>query len=441
MITRIAPIAATMLLTLTACGSDDETAAAGPNSTVTPVASLAAAAVDDLQAYWSEQFPALYGSEYVPLKGGVYALTASSTKWPECATEYADVEGNAFFCQLDDSVSWDAEGLLPELQANFGDFVIPVVLAHEWGHAVQHRSGFFDENALTVSSELQADCFAGAWSRHARDSGLFQVSDDQLDDALAGVLDLRDAPGTSAEDPSAHGSGFDRVAAFQDGYDNAAGRCKEYRDGEPTVLELPFEDAEEAASEGNAPYDSIVNGVPYDLEDYWTHVYPEITGGKPWVPLRALEPFDPANPPMCDGEADDDYTLFYCVPDDFVAWDNVEDMPEVYREGGDWAVGTLLATQYGLAALTRMGDQSDDRTSTLRSDCLAGSYTASVMLFNRAETSSFRISPGDLDEGITALLVFRGDGDVERQGHGFSRVRAYREGVLNGAEGCLTYQP
>ena len=30
--------------------------------------------------------------------------------------------------------------------------------------------------------------------------------------------------------------------------------------------------------------------------------------------------------------------------------DNVETMPTVYRKGGDYAVATLLATQYGLAA-------------------------------------------------------------------------------------------
>lgn len=453
MIRRWAPVAASTLCVLTACGGADDpkeprpspTAAAAPAFEVhgdadAPVNTLAITAINDLQTFWAEQYPKLYGQEYTPLSGGVYALIPSSEQGPECAEDFSDVAGNAFFCQLDDSVSWDADGLLPELQANFGDFVIPVVMAHEWGHAIQHRSGFFEQNTLTVSSELQADCFAGAWARHARDSGVFEVSDGQLDDALAGVLDLRDAPGTSADDPSAHGSGFDRVAAFQDGYDNSVGRCKEYRDGEPMVLELPFTDAQDAADEGNAPYDSIVNGVPYDLEDYWTQVYPEITNGRSWTPVRGLEPFDPADPPVCGGSRADDYALFYCVPEDFIAWDNVDEMPQVYREGGDYAVATLLATQYGLAALTRMNDQSDEATSTLRSDCLAGAYTASVILHNRAATSSFEISPGDLDEGITALLVFRGEGDQQRQGAGFIRVRAFREGVTNGAEGCLTYQ-
>jgi predicted metalloprotease len=330
-----------------------------------PVNKLAIEAIADLQAYWSEEFPKLYGEDYKPVEGGLYALTPDSESGPECASGYSDVQGNAFYCKLDDSVAWDAEELLPDLQSKYGDFVIPVVLAHEWGHAMQQRSGFFEQNSLTVSSELQADCFAGSWSKHAQYSGAFDVDTAALDSALAGVLDLRDTPGTSAQDPSAHGSGFDRVGAFQDGYDNGPERCKEYKDGEPMVLELPFNDAEDAANEGNAPYDSIVNGVPYDLEDYWTQVYPELTDGQQWTPVKGLEPFGPNNPPMCGDQSAEGYVLFYCVPEDYVGWDNEQAMPRVYEQGGDYAVATLLATQYALAALTRLGDESDEKTSAV----------------------------------------------------------------------------
>jgi hypothetical protein len=124
-------------------------------------------------------------------------------------------------------VAWDAEGLLADLLSRFGDFVIPVVVAHEWGHAVQGRSNFA---ARTVTKELQADCFAGAWSKHAQDDKVFDVSSADLGKALAGILELRDSPGTSNVDPSAHGSGFGRVSAFQDGFDNGLTKCKDYRE-------------------------------------------------------------------------------------------------------------------------------------------------------------------------------------------------------------------
>jgi predicted metalloprotease len=405
----------------------------------TPVNKLAIEAIADLQTYWGEHFPDLYGEDYKPVAGGLYALTPDSESGPACADSYSDVAGNAFYCKLDDSIAWDAADLLPGLQKKYGDFVIPIVLAHEFGHAIQQRSGYFDQNQLTVSSELQADCFAGGWARHAQDDNVFDVNSADLDSSLAGILDLRDSPGTNAQDPSAHGSGFDRVSAFQDGYDNGPEKCKDYQDGNPAVLELPFNDEQDAANGGDAPYDSIVNGVPYDLEDYWTQVYPELTEGQAWPPLKGIEPFDPSSPPDCGGQPTEGYVLFYCVPDDYVGWDNVDQMPAIYQRGGDYAVATLLATQYGLAALTRLGDDSDEKTSTARGDCLAGAYTASVILYNRSATSSYHISPGDLDEGIKALLLFRGDGDVERQGAGFDRTRAFREGVINGAQPCLTY--
>jgi predicted metalloprotease len=439
------------VLLLAACGGpkpqapapEKESAADTSNITITgdesdPVNKLAMQGIADLEQYWSEQYPNLYNSDWEPISGGLYAVYPSEGgEPPPCTSDAAEVSGNAFYCPSEDVVAWDAEGLFPDQQSRFGDFVIPVIMAHEYAHAVQARSNF---TARTVTRELQADCFAGAWSRHAQDDGVFDVSSADLDTALAGVLELRDAPGTSRLDPNAHGSGFDRVSAFQDGYDNGLGKCKDYRDDNPVVLALPFSSAEDEAREGNAPYDSIVNGVPYDLEDYWTQVYPELTEGETWPPVRGLEPFHPDNPPMCGGQSAEGTLLFYCVPDDYVGWDNVGAMPEIYRRGGDYAVATLLATQYGLAALTRLGDESDEKTSTLRADCLAGAYTASVILYNRPETSTYHISPGDLDEGIKALLVFRGEGDVERQGAGFERVRAFREGVINGAEPCIAYQ-
>ena len=443
---QVLPVAALAIL-LVACGGGAKPVAATPTSTAadsgdititgdadSPVNKIAITAIADLQKYWTDEYPKLYGSEYKPVDGGFYAVIPASGDLPPCASDAADISGNAFYCGSKDVVAWDAENLLPELQAKFGDFVIPIVLAHEWGHAIQARSNF---TARTVTKELQADCFAGGWAKHAQASGVYKVNGGELDTALAGILELRDSPGTSKIDPSAHGSGFDRVGAFQDGYDNGPTACKAYRDDDPVVIELPFNDAADEATGGDAPYDSIINGVPYDLEDYWTQVYPELTDGQPWVPVKGLEPFDPANPPACGGKPTNGYSLFYCVPDDYIGWDNVDTMPTVYRQGGDFAVATLLATQYALAAMTRANDQSDEKVQSLRGDCFAGAYTASVVLGNRSETSSFMISPGDLDEAITALLVFRGDGDVQRQGAGFERIRHYRDGVINGAKSCL----
>jgi predicted metalloprotease len=241
--------AAAIVLLLAACGGPKpsgpaSSAKAKPDTSAIqihgdrsdPVNKLAIEAIADLQKYWSEQFPKLYdGKQYQPVKGGFFAVVPSSGDLPPCAQDASGISGNAFYCPSEDVVAWDAEGLLPSLKEKFSDFIIPVVLAHEWGHALQARSNFY---AKTVTKETQADCFAGAWVKHAQDDKVFDVSSKDLDAAAAGLLDLRDVPGTEASDPSAHGSGFDRLGSFQNGYDNGGQACKGYRDGDPPVLEL-----------------------------------------------------------------------------------------------------------------------------------------------------------------------------------------------------------
>ncbi|MBJ7289783.1 neutral zinc metallopeptidase [Williamsia sp.] len=397
-----------------------------------PVNVLVARAIANIQGYWTTEYPQVYdGAAYEPVTGGFYAVDPGTGPLPPCAESASDIAGNAFYCATKDVVAWDVKGLLPDLRRTYGDFVIPVVLAHEWGHALQARSDF---EGMTVTREIQADCFSGAWSRHAIDSDEYQVSSVDLDRALAGFLSLRDEPGTAADDPSAHGSGFDRINAFQNGYENGPTTCAGYRDGAPAVVELPFSSAADAAAGGDAPYEDIIAGVPVDLEDYWSQVYPELTG-KQWTPVRRVVPFG-SQAPACGDTSAEGYLLFYCVPDNYVGFEN-DSMQGFYDEGGDFAVAALLATQWGIAALTQMGDSSDEATSSQRADCLAGAWTASVLLQNRNATSGYSLSPGDLDEAIKALLTFRGPGDADRQGAGFVRTEAYRSGVIDGAKPCL----
>jgi predicted metalloprotease len=172
---RAAAVAAVAVLAAGCAGTTHSATAPTPTSTPAPqvqihgdasdpVNQLVVKAITDIQAYWSSQFPKLYGHDYTPVKGGFYAVKPSSGQLPPCAALADDIAGNAFYCAKADDVAWDAEGLLPSLRKRFGDFVIPVVLAHEWGHAIQARANFSGE---TVTKEIQADCFAGAWAAHA----------------------------------------------------------------------------------------------------------------------------------------------------------------------------------------------------------------------------------------------------------------------------------
>ena len=126
------------------------------------------AAFKDIESFWAEQFPELYGSAFTPLSGHIYAAYPDrSDPIPGCGTrvtDYREIEGNAFYCVNGDFMAYDDAELLPQLVNQLGQGAVAVVLAHEFGHAVQSRANEFDQP--TILKEQQADCFAGAWAAH-----------------------------------------------------------------------------------------------------------------------------------------------------------------------------------------------------------------------------------------------------------------------------------
>ncbi|MCU1354394.1 MAG: putative metalloprotease [Acidimicrobiales bacterium] len=403
-----------------------------------PTNKVLANAIADLEDFWGKELPASFGIKYQPVSRGFYAVDPAKGAKPPCADSAAEVADNAFYCYGENLVLWDQVGFMPTLQKDYGAFTPALVMAHEWGHAIQDRIYQDPTAAKTVTREMQADCFAGVWVKHVQsgESSRFKISVADLDLGLAGLLYLRDEPGGDANDPQAHGSGFDRVSAFQTGFEQGAKACGDFVDGNPTPLEFPFSDKNEAANQGNLPYDEIIPLALKSLEAFWTKAYPQVDPGKTWEKMAAPKAFTEADPPSCGGDVIKDYSLFFCVPDNYVAYDTETFMPKLYKEAGDFAVAALLGTQYGLAVQYRKGDSSnDEETSTLRGDCYMGAWAKSALPY-KDNPSELLLSSGDLDEAISALLKFRGPGDRERQGPGFNRVRAFRTGVLQGTAAC-----
>ena len=402
-------------------------------------------AIADLQRWWKTEFPKVYDDPYEPVAGGFFALDSNTdpSGVPCSPPSIEDVLYNAYYCPDDDAVAWDQEGLMPDLAEQYGPFTVAVVLAHEWGHAIQERASVREP---TVVTELQADCFAGAWSKHVADGEdtRFSVTTEDLDRALAGILSLRDAPGQLSDDPNAHGSGFDRVGAFQEGFEDGSLRCAEYNTGDPKPFQFQFNDDSDVASGGDMPLDDVsadeqgINTAAFDsLDAFWKLTFPEISGGEAWKPLNDPVAFSSSDPPSCNGEVVKDYLLFLCVPDRYIAFDNESTIPDVYKEGGDFAVAALYATQYGLEVQQQLGDAtSDEVTATLRGDCYAGAWSAALLPPEPFEEEGLVLSPGDLDEAVGVMLSFRSEADRDRQGPGFGRVSAFRRGVLKGAESC-----
>jgi predicted metalloprotease len=419
-------------------------------------ATVVDAALLDIQDFWREEFEPTFGFPYEELAGGFHPY-GPDTELPPCgnpAPRYEDIAANAFYCPSEDLIAWDAVNLIPQLYEEFGGFTLGIVFAHEFGHAIQARADLF--HLPTVVTELQADCFAGAWTAHveAGRSDFFEVTLEDLDKAVAGFLELRDGVGTSAQDPAAHGTGFDRIGAFSDGYESGLERCAEYpdrfADGELVIVEVPFTDPADFERGGNLPLGDLIPTLLTDLEDFWTVLFQEM--GETWDPVDDVVPVDPATDEVTCGETYSGDELvgaaFYCVDDDTVYIDAANLIPAL-NEIGDYAVATEIARQYAYAAQAKLGDLGASATADLQADCFTGIYAASGFVGNREDQSLF-LSPGDLDEAVIAFLLRSGEGeeptdddtddaeddDDTSVSTAFERFDAYRSGFLEGLPAC-----
>ena len=167
--------------------------------------------VNSIQRYWSSTLDRYEPAETVFYDGGVSTGcgSASSAVGP-------------FYCPADRMVYIDL-GFFDELQTRFGARGGPLaeayVLAHEYGHHVQNLTGEIGSGPAT---ELQADCYAGVWARHATETGYITgITKQDVGDALdaaAAVGDDRIQPGSSPESWT-HGSSAQRDHWFTVGYE------------------------------------------------------------------------------------------------------------------------------------------------------------------------------------------------------------------------------
>ncbi|MBA3588784.1 neutral zinc metallopeptidase [Methylibium sp.] len=147
-----------------------------------------------------------------------------------------------FYCPGDQKIYIDLEFFetLAQRLGAPGDFAQAYVIAHEVGHHVQQllgisakvegarRSGSeVQANALSVRTELQADCFAGIWAHHSQQAkGWLEQGD--LEEAMNAAAQIGDdtlqrrSKGQVVLESFTHGSSKQRMHWFQRGFETGS---------------------------------------------------------------------------------------------------------------------------------------------------------------------------------------------------------------------------
>jgi predicted metalloprotease len=422
--------------------------------TAQPYDKLLKTSIDDIQDFWEAELPAVYGVAYDRLSNSdihPYTARTDMDSITECARQtgrtYEDFKGNAFFCRLDGTINYDNGELFPRLYNKFGRdvFTLALVMSHEWGHLIQSQTG--TEFPLPVFQETQADCFAGAWVSYVESgqSQNLELEPGDLDEGLAGLLEFRDKPGADPTAERAHGSGFDRVNAFQQGIEGGVARCAQWGENPPLIVEIPFTSAADVAQGGNLPFRDVLPTTKQDLDLYWQATI------EPYETVSDVISYNPRDRQSLPECASVDFrprdykdTIFYCEDEDFIAYDR-DLLRGVYDEIGDFGASILIGNAWASAMQTRLGFTGENKDIGLQADCYTGSWVGSVPVDQEGTHVSgvprefaFILSPGDLDEVVQAFLLF-GDpvGAKEAtRGTSFERMGAFRTGFFEGEPAC-----
>jgi predicted metalloprotease len=408
---------------------------------------LAGNAVSDIEEYWGSAYSETFDGQFTPVEA---LISWDANGFDDSTFCGDDTYGlvNAAFCYDDETIGWDRGELLPALRKAYGDMGMTMVLAHEYGHAVQHQAGLKSENTPSLVAEQQADCFAGSYMRWVAEgkSPRFTLSTGEgLNNVLAAVIAFRD-PLLSEGDPEAgvdeHGTAFERLSAFQFGFTDGPSACAaiDLREIGQRRGDLPVLLPEDQTGELPITEESVRSIVDA---------------------MGIL--FSPANPPQLSFKASDaegcpdarpSPPASYCPATNTIVVDLAELAvmgTQSDSDGGGLASGdntaySVLVSRYMQAIQhARGGVMLDNAEAALRTACLTG--VATVKMSKSVTTpdgNTIALTAGDVDEAVSGILtngLAASDVNGESVPSGFSRIDAFRVGVLGAEDRCFKRFP
>lgn len=195
------------------------------------------ATAESLDVLWSAALPQQAGIEYRQPSFTIFEGSVNTA----CGRATSAV--GPFYCPADQGVYLDV-GFFQQLETQLGAENAPLaqmyIVAHEWGHHIQNQLGYMSQvdtrqtgaTSGAVRLELQADCLAGMWVRHASatvdpDTGvtfLVPPTEEELRSALTAAAAVGDdriqerSQGRAIPETFSHGTSEQRMRWFATGY-------------------------------------------------------------------------------------------------------------------------------------------------------------------------------------------------------------------------------
>ena len=400
---------------------------------------LALLAVEDIEDFW--------GQHYQPLPGSFSPVSGLSSVDPEmsrpkvCGVDPEEFAFNAAYCRGADVIAWDRVDVLPIAEKFFGPMAVGGLLAHEYGHALQHKSGLVDEDTPLLVSEQQADCLAGVYLRWVAEgeSPRFEMNTtDGLDKVLAGAIAIRDRqpdfnPFGLFTVEASHGTALDRVSAVQQGFDLGARSCTRI-----TMAEI-------AERRGDIP------AALFDPASGQSDM--AITEESVSLLLDVLNDiFAPDRPAALRfGVSCGSGPAAFCAVTNTVEVDldrltqigtPASESQQVLLQGDNSAI-SVVTSRYLLGLQQQRGESLEGETAAMRTACLTGAAQGK-MADPASSGGELVLGAGDLDEAVSGLLtngIAASDVNGQTVPSGFTRILAFRAGLSGDADFCYRQFP
>lgn len=406
---------------------------------------LALESINDVEQFWQEHYAGSLRGVFRPIRN-LASYDSRNPDTPELCGASPYKNPNAFYCHRDRLIAWDRGQLLPAGEKYFGEMSVPALIAHEYGHAIQRMAGLVNRRTPVLVFEQQADCLAGTYIRWVAEgsSPRFTISTgDGLNKVLAAAITIRDpiiTPDLAELLEEGHGTALDRITAFQMGFNTGVTACTgitideiDQRRGDLPIALIPQEDGTTPTPDAPINEESLST-----LFELLNEIY---------------QPQDPPTvvytPESCPDSTTSALPANYCADTNTISLDMdalielgtpADESSGVLLQGDNTAM-SVVTSRYMLALQHAQGESLTGETAAMRTACLTGvanrDMSEPVQL---PSGQSLQLSAGDVDEAVAGLLTngwVASGADGESVPAGFTRIMAFRSGLISNTDQCL----